>query len=67
VPTNLDGGGPYAWAKLNSRVCCPATAPEIGNECNSPGDLKCCFSGASAGFYCNQQPDPDVWAAATCN
>jgi hypothetical protein len=48
------------------QVCCPATAPEIGNECNTPGDLKCCYE-AAAGFYCNGQPEPDVWAAATCN
>jgi hypothetical protein len=66
VPTNPDGGGPYAWAKLNSRVCCPASPPQIGAMCNTPGDLECCY-GAAQGFACNMQPNPDVWAAASCN
>ncbi len=65
VPTSVDGGGPYQWATLQSKVCCPSSAPTIGNQCSAPGDLKCCYG--NTGFFCNNQPQPDVWATATCN
>jgi len=64
VPTQLDGGGPYAWVTLQSRMCCPTSAPTIDQVCTAPGDLVCCYG--AVGFSCNQQPSPDVWASATC-
>ncbi|HMR08364.1 MAG TPA: hypothetical protein PKA88_21435, partial [Polyangiaceae bacterium] len=64
---SLDGGIPLGtWKSVNSKVCCPESAPTPGHQCNVPGAIGCCYGPATSGFFCNTAKDPDAWDTRSC-